>query len=408
MKDTSHQNKVGKTLKFLLFIVAFSIPISSAFNSISLAVLFLFSFLFYKKEMFFKSINTKEIYAVYLLIFIIQALSISYATNKELAFETVKEQIVFFILPITFINLKDQISRKNLRVTFLGLFSSVLLTLIVAIYNLFYISLIGDIQLSDFFRESFMEKGVYTIHVPYFSLLIVFLITATVKFPFFKNEKNNRVIKLAVFIVLTSSLFFLSGIMSLVIFCLFSAVLFFKRKYSIYLKIGSTVAVAVLLFFSFNYIKNTNRIEIVQGSEHIAYRAQKFLNSNDPVRKANWKSVFKVISNNVILGAGADGGLELLQKERSVLSESYINKHNAHNEFLEIILRHGLIGIGIYLLLLSKLIQKAWQENNYFLKWFLVVFVISGITESYLQRQVGLTFFSFFSLLLYNYKLKTA
>ena len=104
MKDTSHQNKVDKTLKFLLFIVAFSIPISLAFNSISLAVLFLFSFLFYKKEMFFKSINTKEIYAVYLLIFIIQALSISYATNKELAFETVKEQIVFFILPTSLIN----------------------------------------------------------------------------------------------------------------------------------------------------------------------------------------------------------------------------------------------------------------------------------------------------------------
>jgi O-antigen ligase len=158
--------------------------------------------------------------------------------------------------------------------------------------------------------------------------------------------------------------------------------------------------------FSFNYIKNYKKIDHVRGAEHIVYRIQKILTSKDSVRQTNWRSVLNVISSQPILGVGADGGLEQLQMERSTLSEPYINKHNAHNDFLEIMLRYGIIGLLIYLTLLSKLFKNAWQKNSYIFKWFLIVFVISGLTETYLQRQIGLTFFSFFSLLLYTFNPK--
>jgi O-antigen ligase len=94
--------------------------------------------------------------------------------------------------------------------------------------------------------------------------------------------------------------------------------------------------------------------------------------------------------------------LQFLQKERQINSEPYINRHNAHNDILEIILRYGVFGLCIYLILIYKLSNNSIQNKNDLFKWLLVVFIISGVTESYLQRQIGLTFFVFFSLLMYS------
>ena len=96
--------------------------------------------------------------------------------------------------------------------------------------------------------------------------------------------------------------------------------------------------------------------------------------------------------------------MELLQIERDIDGEPYINEHNAHNDLLEILLRYGLIGLSIFLLIVISFAKKAYLTRNYYFIWFLIVFMISGMTESYLQRQIGLVFFVFVSLLFYTYK----
>lgn len=170
-------------------------------------------------------------------------------------------------------------------------------------------------------------------------------------------------------------------------------------------KIFVSFLISVSLIFSFFLLKNIEQSDHIRGSENIIYRAQKFIKFSDPVRSENWNSVVKVISSNLFLGVGADGGLELLQKERDVKSEPYINRHNAHNDILEILLRFGLVGLSIFLIIVLKLVKKAISTKNYFLGWFIIVFLISGLTESYLQRQIGLVFFVLFSLFLYKHKI---
>jgi O-antigen ligase len=405
MKGIFYQNKKESLLEVLIFIAAFSIPISFAFNSISFAALFLFSFTFFDYKSFLKNINSKEIYMYYYLYFSIQIFSLFYTANTSLAIETIKQNIVFVVLPVTFINLKNHIDDRKLRVTYWGMCSSLLITLLVSLSNILYKSAFSEIALSDFFRENFISQGLYNnIHVPYLSLLIVFILISTFSLPFIKKNKLNLIIKNTIIIVLLTSLLFLSGMMSLVILAIFLVVKFFRSKISNQLKVTVSIITVLSLSFGVNYITHYKKIERVRGGEHIIYRIQKLVTSKDSVRFANWESVTKVITNHPILGVGADGGLELLQKERTVLSEPYINKHNAHNDFLEIFLRYGIIGLVIYLILIYKLFKSAWLKKSYMFKWFLVVFVISGITESYLQRQIGLTFFTFFSMLLYTYK----
>ncbi|MFT4800766.1 MAG: O-antigen ligase [Flavobacteriaceae bacterium] len=402
MKDIFYQNKKTIILKILLFIVGFSIPISLAFNSISLGVLFLFSFGFLKQESYRNLLNSKEVYLYYLVFFLIQSISIFYTSDKELGFETVKQNSVFLILPIAFINLKGQISKKSVKLVILGLYLAVISTLFIAISNLIIKAINGGIPFSEFFRESFVDNGIYDIHVPYLSMLIVFLFICIIKIDFIKNKKRNRQFKIGSLFVFIVSIFFLSGIMSILILSIFSISLFFKSSYSKTVKTVTSIFAIIIVVIGLGYLKNTKRIDHVRGSEHILYRVQNFLNSSDSTRKENWKSVTKVITLNTFFGVGADGGLQFLQRERQINSEPYINKHNAHNDILEILLRYGVFGLGIYLILIYKLSNNSIQNKDYFFKWLLVVFIISGITESYLQRQIGLTFFVFFSLLLYS------
>jgi O-antigen ligase len=235
-------------------------------------------------------------------------------------------------------------------------------------------------------------------------MLLVFTLIATSYSSLHNNSKQNALYKSIIIGILTVSLVLLTGMMSLSILCLFVFVLFLNSKISIIYKGVLLFIVPMIIYFSFNYIKNFDTINHVRGSEHVVYRVQKILNSKDTVRISNWKSVSKVIAANPLLGVGVDGGLEKLQQERNVLSEPYINKHNAHNDYLEILLRYGIIGLVLYLGILYKLFVRYFQNRNTVFLWFILVFMISGLTESYLQRQIGLTFFTFYSLLFYTFK----
>ena len=110
MKDILDQNKSNIGLRLLLFLVAFSLPFSFAFNSISLAALFLYSFIYFKKDYFLTYISNKKVYLFYLLFFIVQSISIYYSNNKEFAIKVVTSNILFLIVPITFVNLKNKIN----------------------------------------------------------------------------------------------------------------------------------------------------------------------------------------------------------------------------------------------------------------------------------------------------------
>ena len=402
MKDIFYQNKLDLILDFLLFIVALSLPFSSAFNSISIALLFLFSFVFFKRDVFLKNISIKKVYFFYMLFFIMQIISIFYSADKYLAIGVVSKNILFLALPITFININDKIDKNKIKIVFYGLLLSVLATLITAYYNLIKQYVFEDISIKYIFRQRFIDNGIYNIHTPYLALLIVFLLISSYKITFHCEEHINKRIRIVLMIFLSLSLLQVSGVMSIFVLSIFLiAVLLYSVKSNI-AKTLTIMAVILIAFLPYQILKNIDKVDRVKGSENIVYRAKSIINSGDSVRQENWKSVIKVIYSNVIFGVGADGGLELLQKQRSIQDESYINKHNAHNNLLEILLRYGLVGFSIYFLIVFYLIKKAVITKNYFLSWFLFIFIISGLTESYLQRQIGLVFFIFFSLFFYT------
>jgi O-antigen ligase len=129
---------------------------------------------------------------------------------------------------------------------------------------------------------------------------------------------------------------------------------------------------------------------------------------NDP-RLLIWKSALGVIRKNLILGVGTGDATDKLKEE--FISRGYISGYydnlNAHNQFLEIILENGLIGLILFLGILVYMAYIAINQHNLLLGMFLVTTVIFFIFETMLNRLAGVSFFALFSfLLIYTKQIK--
>jgi len=74
---------------------------------------------------------------------------------------------------------------------------------------------------------------------------------------------------------------------------------------------------------------------------------------------------------------------------------------NAHNQFIQILLAFGILGLSYYLFFIFHFIIKSFKARNYLLTCFFSLFFLCCFTESLLERQHGVMFFSFFSCLFY-------
>ena len=115
-----------------------------------------------------------------------------------------------------------------------------------------------------------------------------------------------------------------------------------------------------------------------------------------------WKSSINVIKHNLVLGVGAGDASYELQKEylSDGYSEMYYNNLNAHDQYLEILLGTGLIGLLIFAWIISYMVYIAINRRNLIFGLFLLIVLIFFLFESILNMIAVVTFFSLFSFLL--------
>jgi len=405
--------KCSRILMFFLFLVGFSIPFSFAFNSISIGLLFIISFFWFKKSNFYSFFkHPKSIIVIFILFYLLQIIGVLYSENFDIALSNTIKSIVLIIIPITFINISKTLDIKKVTISIYGLIFGVFLMLFSAHINILYKIILEDLPISSFItfftRVEFVKEAFVEIHPPYFGILVVFILFPVSKIRLLKNKIGNDILIYFLVLYLIFSLYGISSFMSFILltfFILYKLVYLVKNGIKINAFILITTACTILILVSFFYNKPISDF----GGGSLINRINWMLvkGKGDTSRPHNWNSVIDVIQGNLIVGIGSDGGIQQLQIRRDQKSESFINKHNAHNQYLEIFLRHGLLGFFIYMYLLFSLIKKSLRFKNENFKWFLLVFLISSITESYLQRQIGITFFTFYAVLyitFYNFE----
>lgn len=234
-------------------------------------------------------------------------------------------------------------------------------------------------------------KEILPLHYPYFGMYLVFA-TLFVLHSFSKN--NTRAVYLIkIGLVITFSLFiiFIGAKMA------FASLLFIyaaslvtagiiNRKYNI----------RTLLLFCFLLIFSLGAIFMIPQSR------ERFIDTLNQfeMKTVSWKCGLNVLENsNLLIGAGPADVQELLQLcYYNIQSWMFDYNYNVHNQFIETAAGLGLVGFTVLLLLVCLPLYSGLRNRkvNTLLILFLSLFILSSLTESILQTNKGIVFFSLF------------
>lgn len=358
----------------LLFPASIALPLSLKWKSVFLIICF--GTLLFKGQ--WKRIATlkkeeKSVIVLYALFFLIEPLM---SLLKEGAFTYSEVRFSFLVAPILFFTsaafVLDNYS-KILRVFLAGIYAYILYAFLYAIY--FY--LVNDTI--DFEFNYYLKYVLYNylpgaIHHTYFGMYLGF---GTIIILFgIKLRASKRILLIAPFLL---------------------AVAFTGSKFSVLV-----VFLTFLIWACTTLYKNHKKLLLVLvtsflGVFYFAFSKtdifRTMANSFDQ-RIAIFRCSYDGIAENWLLGIGKDMVKPLIKKCTNGSFEM-----DTHNMYLQEILSFGILAFAIMLLLLMVLFVKS--NRNLLLNLFLITVMLFGLIEHLFNIQLGVTYFVFFSLVLF-------
>ncbi len=149
-------------------------------------------------------------------------------------------------------------------------------------------------------------------------------------------------------------------------------------------------------------------IPIVIKNQRVDYLYGTLFNSkNDNERKEDprfiiWSSALQVAKDNLLLGVGiGDVRTELVSKYQQIGEVNMAKeRYNAHNQFLEVLVENGLIGLILFLGIFGWMSYIAIIDGNILYGIFILMMFMFFLFETVLYRLAGVSFFSMFAFLL--------
>ncbi len=164
---------------------------------------------------------------------------------------------------------------------------------------------------------------------------------------------------------------------------------------------------AMLLIFSVSvmmsfllWLNPVARFRVIEEPMITTYQADQTVMDWNSVsyRLLEWQGSWSVIRAHWLAGVGTGGSKEAMDIFYAHYNKSTVDLGlNAHNEYLQVWMESGLIGLLIFFIcLLSGLFQF---RNNPSYVSFILIFSLMALTESVAERQKGIVFFMLFQVL---------
>ena len=322
------------------------------------------------------------------------ALSALYTTDADRAIKLLIRLSPLLVLPFGFAIVPKAIFKK-LTDVFIQVYiiSCCLFCFVIFIYCISLDS--TDIYtIYSFLSTKFLGYEDHPIYISlYLGIALILLL--------FKNKKS--LLNIFLFVTFVFTLLFLSrkgNIMALII-VLFSMLIsnsknIFNRNFFRYFFLGLLLVVGVsYLFNNFLFIRFKEVINLSQ-----------FLNNPETstgIRSILWSTSFNLSFDSPIFGYGL-GSIQPLM-ESSLIENGYkkltlILRYNSHNQYLQIVLISGYVGLMFFLSILTYIFLEI-KNNKRSLCIFLYI-IFCFIFESLLERQNGIIITAlFFNLFLF-------
>jgi O-antigen ligase len=250
-------------------------------------------------------------------------------------------------------------------------------------------------------------------HAIYLSIYLCFSMAILIYYYELSAQTLSLLKKLAFFsaiIILTTTIILLSAriaIILLIVGCV--AFLTIKLKQRIHLVKAFAFAAAIggiLILIVLLLPKNRERYK-----EVVNYKGEYTMDkkgSGGAARKYIWLSALELIQEHPTTGVGIGDIVDELSKKYELHQYTFLTEvqdmsFNAHNQYLETTLGLGIVGLIIFLALLLFSLLHAIKHKNVLYFVFVIIFGVSCLTESCLQKQSGIIFYAFFNAFLFTY-----
>jgi len=369
-------------------------------NSV-LAILISAYWLFFLKKEFSFTSQKSRIVLLFISIYLISLIGLTYTSNMSHGLAVLKKQSALLFFPLVFGTttvLSPQVVKK---ICIHFLIATEIACVTGLCIGLFKFASTDNI-------EAITGKGLLVFHAFNPVIMGLYCLTSLV-FIFIYDLGISLKIKkwLWVLPVILSIFIFLLSI-RIIIACWLLLILFFlwkKMKIRKY-KIALTLAILLLIIISGMLISPLKRqwIELADFSQKNSVALDKDSSlgrgwGGKAIRIAIWKCGTDIIKKHWLAGVGTGDTQDSLQQayeNRKFYFASRYNQYNAHNQYLQSAIGSGIPGLLLLILcILIPLYQYRLKYANNIYQLFLLLFAITAFTESILEVNKGIIWYSF-------------
>lgn len=171
------------------------------------------------------------------------------------------------------------------------------------------------------------------------------------------------------------------------------------------------VTLGLILFFTGVLVFPSSRNRVKETFDELRSIKTMVDNKQTNHRVFLWRYGWNVAQDHFLLGTGTGSGDDALNEALKSCDAEFWNghrtyhlhekKYNYHNTFLQHLATNGVVGLLLLLALFIAPIVYFKSSLNALQAGFLVLCAVSFSTESMLERQAGVLFFSFFYAVLF-------
>lgn len=292
----------------------------------------------------------------------------------------------------------DKDKRKLLRLFILASVLSILTCFIFA-----FGAFMNTADIQEFFFTNLVDYKVLPPH--YLGMYLSFCYGCLLYNGLRKNYFFGRSVDVLMLVILAVGIVFISVRIQYVAFLLLNCWIFFTFIYhrSGAFKAVSGLLLVLLVFGSLTWAFPGSRHRIRDTYNEIVSFKSTVNQKQTNHRKFLWTEGWEVVQENWLLGTGTGAAKGALQVKLQDNDAKFWDGHdvyylrdrnyNFHNVYLEHWANHGIIG---FIILLAIIILPLFAPGQAEGKIFLLICAVSFSTESMLERQAGVLFFSFF------------
>jgi len=394
-----------------LIAIATTIPFWMLFNNICIIYTTIISLVILFKNEIKPKFN--QVSFLFLFLFLFLGVSLFYSENKEYGFNVLSRTLLFVVFPMIFSFGRELITKKLynqiLNYFILSCIVSSFLCIVAAICHTLEFASVNPFNKSNGNFFSYINlTQILKAHPIYYGTYIVFSLFVLsydlLKVSPIININSDWKFFFIIYFIVFSLL--LNSFIIVIIEIVLGLILFYrlfrlkrktinKRKIIIWLFILSFT-----VYFSSNFLSEKIKgVHIINDLTTTNFSGQKFTALK--ARKAKAYCSIDLIKNNFWTGVGiGDGPSELLKYyKKNGFMHGVERKFNSHNQFLTTFIYLGIFGFLLLVFIISFLFYKYIKIGNIYLLSFLIITFCFFMTESVLEREKGIVFFAYFSLL---------